>query len=213
MKSRMIICLAVLAVGMTSFAGKILPQNDGRIWQTVFDETAPLEWRWRIDAAKADVIVTNLLTKAVSTTPVTRTAGAASGSIAMPNPTRSADTGEGLVDVTLVQYGAADEVLQSDTARLAFLPSTTQVESGRAKFGLNGAPRVVAYDPKWVPVWSSVPTLATTVGGVTTETALPSLGGYFGLEAMEGSVTVKYDGETAFSADVYERHGVLLIVR
>ena len=213
MKSRMLICLTALVVGMTSFAGKVLPQNDGRIWQTVFDETAPLEWRWRIDAAKADVFVTNLLTKAGSMTSVTRAAGAASGSVAMPNPTRSADTGEGLVDVTLVQYGAADEILKTETARLAFLPSTILVESGKAKFGLNGAPRVGAYDPKWTSAAAGVPTLETTVGGVTTETALPSLGGYFGLEAMEGSVAVKYDGESAFSADVYERHGVLLIVR
>jgi len=192
---------------------KVLPQGDGRIWQTVFNETAPLEWRWRLDAVKADVVVTNLLTREVSTTPVTREVGAVTGSIAMPNPTRSADTGEGLVDISLMQYGETGDVLRTETARLAFLPAVIRVESGKAMFAQNGAPRIASYDPKWTVVPAGEATLAKTVGGETTETALQSSGGYFDLEAMEGTVAVKYDGTVALYANVYEHHGLVLIVR
>ena len=199
--------------GQLSLDNKVLPKDDDRVWQTVFDEAAPLEWRWRLDATKADVIVTNLLTRDVNTTTVMRTEGADTGSIAMPNPTRSADTGEGLIDVALVQYGATSHILKTEVARLAFLPVTIRVESGKAKFAQNGSPRVVSYDPKWSDVSTGKTTLAKTVNGMLTEIGLPSCGGYFGLEAMEGTVAVKYDDTVALSADVCKRLGIILIFK
>ena len=147
--------LAVALATLAPYAGKsdapvILAKDDGRVWQTVFNPSAPLEWRWVDYAASATVTVTNVL---FGTTDapivVTRTANATYGSVAMPNPARSGDTGEGLADVVLVQQDSVDNVLSSECARLAFLPS-----ADGGSFTVNvrqtmESPRIVPYDTAW----------------------------------------------------------------
>ena len=110
-RKKAIALAAVFAAGVwAAFAGPvILSHEDGRVWQTVFDPSAPLEWRWVDGAESATVTVTNALFGTVDAPiVVTRTANAKYGSVAMPNPARSGDTGEGLVDVVLVQLDSGD---------------------------------------------------------------------------------------------------------
>lgn len=210
--------LAVCLSATATFAqDPIRTTADSRVWQTVMDESAPLEWRWRKHAAKADLIVTNLLTKTVVTSSVVRVEGAASGQVAMPNPSRSADTGEGLEDVALVQYDATEAVLSVETARLAFLPQTIALEqSTTPRFGRACAPRVVSYDSLWNVATLNAQTATLVLGEApsATEQALPTVGGYFELSAADQKVQVKFDDSVtpALSASVVVPRGLCIVV-
>ena len=218
--TRQCCALAVALMALAPYAGRgdapvILPTDDGRIWQTVFDPSAPLEWRWADGAVSATVTVTNALFGTVDAPiVVTRTANAKYGSVAMPNPARSGDTGEGLADVVLVQLDSGDNVLSSECARLAFLPGA----DGGA-FTVNaqqsmGSPRVVPYDAAWTNVAvSAVACTFTPDGGVAQGIPLAGLGGYFPFAPADGTLSLLFDGDAYAEAQTRIRRGIMLIVR
>ena len=214
-RKKAIALAAVFAAGVwAAFAGPvILSPEDGRIWQTVFDQSAPLEWRWSADAASATVTVTNALFGTVGAPIVVeRVANAKYGSVAMPNPARSAETGEGLVDVVLVQRDAGDAEISCECARLSFLPG---VGGGQAKLDSKpsfASPRVVPYDAAWTNADVAAVGLTLAAGGGSSRTVLDGLSGYFPLEPMDGTVTLDFDGVAYASAPVKKRLGAILIV-
>lgn len=199
--------LAAALAALAPYVGRsdapvILPKDDGRVWQTVFDTSAPLEWRWCADAASATVTVTNALFGTVDAPiAVTRDANAKYGSIAMPNPARSADTGEGLVDVVLVQKDVGGNELQTETARLAFLPG---VAGGTFELNVRPAmssPRVASYDASWTNASvSSASCTFTPRGGSPLDIPLAGLGGYFSLAPAYGMAELDFDGATYATA-------------
>ena len=215
-RKKAIALAAVFAAGIwAAFAGPvILSHEDGRVWQTVFDPSAPLEWRWADGAESATVTVTNALFGSVGAPiVVARTANAKYGSVAMPNPERSADTGEGLVDVVLVQRGAGDAEISSECARLAFLPG---VGGGQVTLDSKpsfGSPRVVPYDAAWTNAAVSEVGVTLAVDGGLSRAVLDGLGGYFPLELVSATLTLDFDGVAYASVPVKRRPGVILIVR
>ena len=214
-RKKAIVLAAVFAAGVwAAFAGPvILTPEDGRIWQTVFDPSAPLEWRWTDGAESATVTVTNALFGTVDAPiVVARVANAKYGSVAMPNPARSADTGEGLVDVVLVQRDAGDAEISCECARLAFLPG---VGGGQAKLDSKlsfASPRVVPYDAAWTNADVAAVGVTLAAGGGSSRTVLDGLSGYFPLEPMDGTVTLDFDGVAYASVPVRKRLGAVLIV-
>ncbi len=217
--TRQCCALAAALMALAPYAGRgdapvILPTDDGRIWQTVFDPSAPLEWRWVDGAESATVTVTNALFGTVDAPiVVARTVNAKYGSVAMPNPARSADTGEGLVDVVLVQLDSGDNVLSSECARLAFLPGA----DGGA-FTVNArqsmeSPRVVPYDAAWTN--AAVSTVACTFApddGAAQGIPLTGLSGYFPFAPADGTLSLLFDGDAYAEAQTRIRRGVMLIV-
>lgn len=215
-RKKAIALAAVFAAGAwAAFADPvILSSEDGRVWQTVFDPSAPLEWRWTDGAESATVTVTNALFGTVDAPiVVARTVNAKYGSVAMPNPARSADTGEGLVDVVLVQRGAGDVEISCECARLAFLPG---VGGGQADLDSKpsfASPRVVPYDAAWTNADVSEVGVALAAGGDSSRTVLDGLGGYFPLAPVDGTATLDFDGVAYASVTVKKRHGMILIIR
>lgn len=215
-RKKAIALAAVFAAGVwAAFADPvILSSEDGRVWQTVFDPSAPLEWRWTDGAESATVTVTNALFGTVDAPiVVARTVNAKYGSVAMPNPARSADTGEGLVDVVLVQRGAGDVEISCECARLAFLPG---VGGGQADLDSKpsfASPRVVPYDAAWTNADVSEVGVALAAGGDSSRTVLDGLGGYFPLAPVDGTATLDFDGVAYASVTVKKRHGTILIIR
>ena len=207
---------AVFAAGVwAAFADPvILSSEDGRVWQTVFDPSAPLEWRWADGAESATVTVTNVLFGTVDAPiVVARTANAKYGSVAMPSPERSGDTSEGLVDVVLVQRGAGDVEISCECARLAFLPG---VGGGQADLDSKpsfASPRVVPYDAAWTNADVSEVGVALAAGGDSSRTVLDGLGGYFPLAPVDGTATLDFDGVAYASVTVKKRRGAILIIR
>ena len=215
-RKKAIVLAAVFAAGVwAAFAGPvILSSEDGRVWQTVFNPSAPLEWRWNADAASATVVVTNVLFGTVDAPiVVTREANDKYGSVAMPNPARSEDTGEGLVDVVLVQRDAGDAEISCECARLAFLPG---VGGGQVTLDSKpsfGSPRVVPYDAAWTNADVSEVGVTLAAGRASSRTVLDGLGGYFPLEPLDATLTLDFDGVDYASVPVKRRPGVIIIVR
>ena len=215
-RKKAIALAAVFAAGaLAAFADPvILSSEDGRVWQTVFDPSAPLEWRWADGAESATVTVTNALFGTVDAPiVVARTANAKYGSVAMPSPERSGDTSEGLVDVVLVQRGAGDVEISCECARLAFLPG---VGGGQADLDSKpsfASPRVVPYDAAWTNADVSEVGVALAAGGDSSRTVLDGLGGYFPLAPVDGTATLDFDGVAYASVTVKKRRGAILIIR
>ncbi len=213
-RTKTIALATIFAAGVwAAFADPvILSSEDGRVWQTVFDPSAPLEWRWCADAASATVTVTNALFGTVGTPiAVTRAANAKYGSVAMPNPERSADTGEGLVDVVLVQKDAGGNELQTETARLAFLPG---VAGGTFEINTRPAmssPRVASYDASWTnAAVSSIGCTFTPRDGSPLDIPLVGLGGYFPLAPAYGMAELDFDGATYATATLKKMRSIMI---
>ena len=75
--------VAGLMLAFSSEATIVRAVDDGRTWQTVFDTSAPLEWRWADGAVSAQVTASNLLRKTVTTATVTKAENAKYGSYAL----------------------------------------------------------------------------------------------------------------------------------
>ena len=213
-----IYCTIMALVTGVAAATTVLPCGNARVWQTVFAPSDPLVWRWAEDSVSADVTVTNLLTGAVSNIgPVARLDASAYGSCAMPNPARSDETGEGLVDVSIRQYDSSQAVVYSRVARLAFLPGVNggsfTVERNSAKFGKYLSPRVVPYDAAWADAPSATAAAAVFApdGGVGVMSPLETVSGFFAQKKGKGSLSVEFDdGAAALTAQLYVPRGAII---
>lgn len=208
---------AVFSVQATETAISLVPYANQRIWQTVFDASKPLEWRWTEGAAKATVTVADLVSGTVAApVTVTRAGDALYGSFSVPTPTASADSGERLVDVTLVQLDAGEAALETKTARLAYLPDSITVDKPGARFGKLSAPRPVAYDNAWTDAAAATGAAYAFVpaDGPRVDRDLGATSGWFVQPAETGALTVSFTGAAGvLSADILLKPGFLLFLR
>lgn len=108
--------LPVALLAMPALAVTVRPKTDLRLWETVHDRSAPLEWSWEEGATSATLSFSNRVTHATANVTVERAEGALRGS----TPQKLVDeTEETIVDVTLVQNAASSV---TKTAALAYAP-------------------------------------------------------------------------------------------
>ena len=151
MRARYVL-LTLALCAMSAFAQTVLSKSDLRLWETVLDRAAPLEWPWVDDADSATLVFSNRLTGAIKTVNVSRGSDETRGYCAQPLQDR-----ETIVDVLLVQTAdTADgaEVVR-ETATLAYFdgagggPITVRANPGTRKWERVCDPRVYAFDPAW----------------------------------------------------------------
>ena len=147
-------CLALAAacLAMQCPAGIVRTKADMRLWQTVADRTAPLEWPWADAADSATLVFSNRVDGAVARTAVRRGEGETRGGCEHPF-SLSSRPAEALVDITLEQSGAGT-VLERESATLAYVagagggPVAVRAKQS-ADWRIVREARVVAYDPAW----------------------------------------------------------------
>lgn len=154
MSSRMAAAIVAVSIGFAATGAEspaidVRTPEEGRLWQTVFDPTEPIGWRWEARAVSARIAFSNCLTRTVSATDVNRNGLEITGSAALP----AVEVGETLFDVTIEQSDA-NGVVSTDSARVAVLPGTNgggiEVRS-TAKMTRGPRDFVFAYDPMWSP--------------------------------------------------------------
>jgi len=220
MKKTGFLLTAVLSAGLC-FADSapiaLVPYANQRIWQTVFGPSRTLDWRWNDAAVKATLTVNDLVDgKVAAPVEVVRTASAQTGSYTLPTPTPAADSGEGLVEVTLQQIDEDDAVLDTRTARLAFLPAAITVRPAGARFGRMAGRRPVAYEGAWATAAEATTATATFVPtqGASSVQNLPAGSGWFVQEGDTGTLTVSFAGFSGvLAADLVLRSGLILLVQ
>ena len=123
-----------------------------RLWQTVPDRSAPLVWPWVEGADSATLEFSNRVTRVASSVSVPREGTETHGNCAQPAP----QSGEALVDVTLVQTVAGNEVAR-ETATLAYVAGAgggpivvRAMGSPERELARLQEPRVYAVDPAWL---------------------------------------------------------------
>ena len=216
-KMAVFICLATCAAVHVSSAGTmILTPEDGRVWQTVFDAASPLSWRWEESAATATLTVSNLLRKTHASEVVARAENAAYGSYALGYAAGAVPCGEALYDVVLVQRDASDNVVDTQTARLARLPAAFAVETSNRLARLE-SPRPVAYDAGWAKSTEGAEHASytfTPAGGLSATESLAGVGGYFPVDDVAGRLAVDFDDmANVWAADIVPKGRLLLILR
>ena len=211
------ILAGILAAASAVAAGvTILPPSDARVWQTVFESSQPLSWRWEGEAASATLTVSNLLTSGVETIPVPRSAGARNGACAIAYAAGAAPCGEALYDVVLRQLDAGDAVIDTQTARLAYLPEAFTLVKER-HLGIAESARPVAYDSAWTNATENAAgasfTFTPREGSAATE-SLIGTSGYFAAGRRYGHLALDFDDlPTIWTADLAPRRGTALSIR
>lgn len=207
--------VAGLMLAFSSEATIVRAVDDGRTWQTVFDMSAPLEWRWADGAVSAQVTVSNLLRKTVATATVTKAENAKYGSYVLDYTAGAHDSGEALYDVVLVQRDGSECAVETQTARLAALPESFTVAKSSLLAKVKGR-RTVAYDAAW-----SDDTAGTTgaylafkpAKGEAIEVDLAGTGGYFPSPKENGTLTLGFDSKPVWTGNVLLVGGLLLLFR
>ena len=151
MRARYILLTSALCA-ISAFAQTVLSKSDLRLWETVVDRAAPLEWPWADEADSATLVFSNRVTRTVSSpAPVLREEGARRGSCSeVPVPA----IGECVLDVLLTQTSGGVVVAQ-ETATLAYVfgagggPIAVRANPGTRKWERVGDPRVYGVDPAW----------------------------------------------------------------
>ena len=142
----------VLLCSFSCLAATIRTKADLRLWETVTNRSAPLEWPWVDGADSATLAFSNRLTKTTSTIEVVRATGETHGNGVQSVP----QSGEALVDVVLVQKSSGNEVAR-ESATLAYVagagggPITVRALAAPERELVRlQAPRVYAFDPAWL---------------------------------------------------------------
>jgi len=142
--------LTMFAFAHSAQGVTVRTKSDARLWQTVDDRAAPLEWPWADGADSAVLVFSNRVSNAVSSTNVVRAADEFRGSCphAVTDPSE-----EALVDVTLVQKSSG-AVVEESSETLAYVngagggPIKVRVK-GTADWKRVKTPRVFAFDSAW----------------------------------------------------------------
>ncbi len=125
-------------------------KSDMRLWQTVDNRLAPLEWPWADGADSAELVFSNRISHVVSSTNVVRGVDEFRGSCPQAVTALLEET---LVDMTLVQKSSGD-VVEESSATLAFVngagggPITVRT-TGARDWKRFKTPRVFAFDTAW----------------------------------------------------------------
>jgi len=122
-----------------------------RLWETVMDRSAPLAWTWSDGADSATLTFSNRITGVVWSATVSRECGDVRGACDQPAP----QTGESVIDVTLVQFAGGGGEVARESATLAYVngagggPITVRANPGAREWECVREPRVFAYYPVW----------------------------------------------------------------
>ena len=142
----------VLLCSFSCLAATIRTKADLRLWETVTNRSAPLEWPWVDGADSATLAFSNRLTKTTSTIEVVRSTGETHGNCAQPAP----QSGAALVDATLMQTAGGVEVAR-ESATLAYVAGTgggpitlRALAAPERELTRLQVPRVYAFDPAWL---------------------------------------------------------------
>jgi len=203
--SMAVCCSALLSYAAVSPSIMVRGSGNMRLWQTAFRPDEPLTWRWG-DSDEASVVVSNVLTKAVSQQTVVRDGSEPEGHISLPLPADPAV--ECLFDVT-VTLSADDEVVADKFARVAVLPSCREGGScclpdpnSRAWSRIE-EPHLAGYDAAWFGATSATATLETIPASGQQGSAFEfsSNAGYFPVNvrglfgsSLGGTLTLSFDG-------------------
>ncbi len=142
--------LTIFAFCFSAFGMTVRSMTDMRLWQTVDNRAAPIEWPWADGADSADLVFSNRITHVVSSTNVVWGAGERRGCCAHPVSDPSEET---LVDMTLVQKSSG-AIVEESSATLAYVsgagggPITVRARSARDWKRVK-TPRVFAFDTAW----------------------------------------------------------------
>ena len=124
-----------------------------RLWQTVHDRAAPLEWSWEEGADSATLTFSNRVTRLAWSHSLPRKPGEMRGNYDQPSPVE----GEAVIDMVLEQLAGAN-VVARESATLAYVagagggPITVRGAMGKPERELVKVPepRVYAFDPAWL---------------------------------------------------------------
>ena len=151
MRARYVL-LTLALCAMSAFAQTVLSKSDLRLWETVVDRAAPLEWPWVDEADSATLVFSNRVTRMASSPAlVLREEGACRGSY---NEVPVTPFGESILDIQLSQTSGGVVVAQ-ESATLAYVfgagggPITVRANPGTRKWERVCDPRVYAFDPAW----------------------------------------------------------------
>ena len=217
MKHLLVIC--VLAATVSAVAEtKILSPEDGRVWQTVFHPSDPLEWRWEDGAVSATVTVTDLVA-GQTREPVQVARGVGNyGSFVLTGLKAPAEGGESLADVTLVQNDEGGAVLSTQTARLAYLPGANGGAITVAKFNPSRATikesRAIADDAAWTADAAGDAKSVFTPEGEAepVATELAGRSGYYPVAAKAGHLELVF-GKVTYLETWLRASGLVLLFR
>ena len=207
--------VAGLMLAFSSEATIVRAVDDGRIWQTVFDTSAPLEWRWADGAVSAQVTVSNLLRKTVATVTVPKAENVKYGSYVLDYAAGAHDSGEALYDVVLVQRNGSECAVETQIARLAALPESFTVAKSSSLAKVKGR-RTVAYDAAWsddTAGATSAYLAFESAKGEAIEVDLAGTGGYFPSPKENGTLTLGFDSKPVWTGNVLLVGGLLLLFR
>ena len=215
-------CFCLLCAASAA-AGVVRTKADLRLWQTVDDRAAPLEWPWADDADSAALVFSNRLTGAVSSAAVSRGEGEMRGGCAQPCVDQAA---EALFDVTLVQTDGSATVSEQTVRLKVGSAETVYVDASDAEYKALTEPRIYGWSDLWSEESSGATsaTLATAVknGASIGNWTLPATGGYGAMSVKEtfggkrGPVTAElaFDGVTSLTAELSAKGlGVYIILR
>lgn len=189
--------------------------DDGRLWQTCLEPSAPLRWPWELGAETATLTVSNLASGAVSVSTVARDGDAAYGEFAVsaaPLPE------ERLFAVTLEQ-SAGDAVVRRDEARIAYIPGVSgggiTVRAARPSVWRQSEKSAVfAYDAKWAD-GDEMSVSWTARDGSSGSRPLLGTSGYDVVSLADGiwtKLSLMFDGETVASASLVPWHGGFSVI-
>lgn len=212
MRRQMLLVFGMVVVGeLVSVADPItvFPESEGRIWQTVVDSSAPIEWPWEGGADAARLVIASHWDGAVTTATVARATGARRGAYdGVAAGTLGAPAGEERLYSLVLEQLAGETVVAAETARLAYVPGvaggTITVRNARsANWSRTKSPSVLlAYDRAWTNETASAASAALDVSGAALDLAGTS--GYepFAPRQEGDALTLSFDGADAWHADL-----------
>ena len=212
----LVFALSVSSAFADSTPISLIPFANQRVWQMAFGSSRTVDWRWKDTAVKALLTVNDLVAnQTAAPAEVVRVANARTGSFQLPMATSAIDSGEGLLEVTLQQLDDEDTVLESRTARLAFLPTAVTVCPDNSRFGRMSGRRPVAFDAAWADASAAATaTFVPQAGGDPVVSVFDSASGWFVQNNDTGSLTVSFAGFSGvLAADLVLRGGLLMIIR
>jgi len=224
---RMLLALACAPLLLTAQGADVRSMTDALDWQTVYDATQPLTWRWDAADAVATVTVSGLTSKVSQAATVDRQSGSDYGVYTLD--LAGVDTAQEQVFDVTVALGTASSVRETLTARLAYLPSVTcgkvtVRQAGVRKWSRIGSdPVAVGYSSLWTTNTTAETATLTVSGSVRAETVpLPTVGGFTVIQAEEYakagetfpvSVAFGDEAEASLQALLYLSGGFLLMLR
>lgn len=205
----------VMAVSAEVNAAIILPESDARVWQEVFDASAPLEWRWTEEAVGARLVISNLLSRQQMEAFVLRAGKDRYGAYSINYAAGAQASGEALYDIRLVQLADGEREIESQVARLAYLPGAFAVATEVGLPRVRGS-RAVAYDAMWKDDTLGASAAGWAFAGESDKTSgerLTGVSGYFASPDENGRLSLEFDDVESWFGLIRQLGGLCITVK